>query len=145
MENWALLIAPFGVLAAIGLTWLCGGLVDGKIVDAEDGAARLRELEPGFEVAEVSLARGGAGALAIGRRGGRPALAVLFVVGDGLVSRELAAGAVTVSATAEGMLVLRSRDFTSPRIELDMGPELAERWQRRLIPLLARAPGADHA
>ncbi len=128
-----LLMAPVGVLAAIGLTWLCGGWVDARIADAEEAGERLRELEPGFEVAEVCLAEGGAGALVAGRYDQGPAIAVLFANGDGLVSRVLRAADLRGVEVGEGgLLRIRTRDFTSPVIDLRLDPAKVEGWRRRL-------------
>ena len=134
MEGIVLLIVPIGVLAAIGLTWLCGGWVDARIADAEEAGERLRELEPGFEVAEVCLAEGGAGAIVAGRYDQRPAIAVLFANGDELVSRVLHAADLRGVELGEegGLLRIHTRDFTSPVIDLRLDPAEADGWRRRL-------------
>ncbi len=130
-----LLMAPIGVLAAIGLTWLCGGWVDARIDDAVQAGERLRELEPGFEVSEVCLAHGGAGALVAGHYDSAPALAVLFANGDRLVSRVLRPTELRCVELGEGgVLRIQTRDFTSPLIELRLDPAQAEGWRRRLQP-----------
>ncbi len=135
-----LLMAPLGVLAATGLTWLCGGWVDARIADAGEAGERLMELEPGFEVSEVCLAEGGAGALLAGRYDCAPALAALFANGDRLVSRVLRPAELRrVELDAEGLLRIHTGDFTSPVIELRLDPAQAEGWRRRLEP-----QGAGH-
>jgi hypothetical protein len=138
VEPFFLIIAPLGVLAAIGLTWAFGGLKDARLVGAEEVAARLAELEPGFESDEITLAEGGAGAMVRGRRDQREALAALLPFGDRMVSRVLSPGSVVaVEEADDGVLRLRLRDYTSPRIALLLPPGEAVRW-RRLIEESAR-------
>lgn len=133
MEPLFLIIAPLGVLAAIALTWAFGGLKDARLASAEEAAARLAELEPGFESDEVTLAEGGAGAMVRGRRDQREAIAALFPFGDRMVSRVLSpTSVVAIDAADDGVLRLRLRDYTSPRIALLLPPGEAVRWRRRI-------------
>ena len=133
MEPLFLIIAPLGVLAAIALTWVFGGLKDARLASAEEAAARLAELEPGFESDEVTLAEGGAGAMVRGRRDRREAIAALFPFGDRMVSRVLSpTSVVAIDAADDGVLRLRLRDYTSPRIALLLPPGEAVRWRRRI-------------
>ncbi|MEZ4382886.1 MAG: hypothetical protein R3A79_16240 [Nannocystaceae bacterium] len=133
MDVFFLILAPIGVLAAIGLTWIFGGLSDARLGDAEEAARRLAELEPGFESDEVTLAEGGAGALVLGRRDRRPAIAALIPFGDRLVSRVLSPKAVVaVEAADDGVLRLRLGDYTSPRIALRLPAGEAQRWRARI-------------
>ncbi len=139
MEGMVLLIAPVGVLAAIGLTWLCGGLVDVRVESQEEAAARLRELEPGFEVERVSLDVEGRGAMICGRRDGQPRFAALFAFGDAFVSRVFCPEELQgVQIGDSGVIVIRRRDFTCPQIRLHLETGEAAGWRRRLAEIGAR-------
>ncbi|MCB9706373.1 MAG: hypothetical protein H6711_31295 [Myxococcales bacterium] len=133
MDPVLFIVAPLGVLGVIGLTWLFGGLRDASLASPEIARQRLAELDPGFVAAGVTLARSGAGAIFSGAGDHKPRIAVLVPLGDRFVSRVLGPGDVVDAAVVGERLVIRTRDFTGPRLALALGAGEAERWRERLL------------
>jgi hypothetical protein len=133
------LLIPLGGIALIlAAVWLTGGARRARL----DRALVLRRLDedlPDFAVAETSIDAEAATALAMADDG---ALALIFVAGDKVVVRPLAAQDIRRVAQErsgnDARLVIETGEFTHGRVALRLSVAEAARWQARL-PAAARA------
>jgi hypothetical protein len=135
-----LLIPLIGIALVLGAVWLAGGTRPFRL-DAATARRRLAEDAPGFTAAALALDEDSAGAIAAASEG--PQLALLFVAGDKVGVRVLAAGDVRgvehQSAAAGERLLIEMSDFTLSRFALRLPAGAAALWAARLSQLVAAA------
>ena len=130
--------------AAIGaLVWLnsrIGGWTPARIDTLDSARAALEADVIGFKAGEGVLADDGRAALFTERAGDR--LGLVAALGDGLVTRALAAGELRAAQRADAKLSLRLNDYTFTRMEIALGDRgEAETWRARAEALMmAPAP-----
>src|SRR5579863_5106395 len=138
-----LLIPLIGIALVLGAVWLAGGTRPFRL-DPATARRRLAEDAPGFTAAELALDEDGAGAIAAASDG--PQLALLFVAGDKVGVRVLAAGDVRgierQPAASGERLSIATSDFALGRFALRLPADAAALWSGRLTRLIAAARGA---
>ena len=121
-----LVLVVVGMSLIVGLTHLMGGSVQAQLTEASIRSRLAHDL-PDAAVSDIAMASDQRSALvALADE----TIAVVFVLGDALVSRHLAA-APQLTATDAG-LRLRLADPGCPRIDIALPASAHQRWLARL-------------
>lgn len=122
-----LLVLVVAGIAGIALVLHLTGRSDRLVMAPEDALAAWARHFPGDDAVEAMVSQDGHGALILSRAG--PGL--VWAVGADTVARRLRD--FDVIETADGLSV-RFRDFSAPRADLKLAPEMHRQWLARMNP-----------
>lgn len=134
--SWQMIIAPFGVVAIVSLTWLLGGLKRPAKLDPEGATRRLLQDFPLLRIAQWTIASEGDSALA---RDDQGRVAAIARFGDRLTTRLWAKGEISNVQTNDNTLIVSTHDYKVPdmRFAFDDREQLSA-WRTTLIGLIGR-------
>ena len=132
-----MILAPFGVVFIVLLTWLLGGSRKAPALDQTSAQNRFSMDFPECTPVSCTLAQDASGAL-LETQDGR--IGVITPLGDCHTTRLWKRGVIEHVALNDGTLTVTTRDYKMPEIRLTLADQsLAKGWQASLMGLRGAA------
>jgi len=135
--SWQMVLAPFGVIFIIALTWLFGGLKQTPALSQTSAKDRLSQDFPDCSPVYCTLSQTGDSAL-LETTGGH--IGLIIAKGNRLTSRLWHSGDLESVDTMDNAVIVRPRGLGTPTIHfaMDDGSKAAQ-WRDLLSPLTGKA------
>lgn len=135
--SWQMLMAPFGVIFIVLLTWLLGGLKKHPTLDQSSAQTRFSQDFPDSRIVSCDLAKTGDRALVQSADGN---IGMVIAYGTRLSTRLWQRGDIETTHTEDNTLVVATQDYKAPVLRFDLSDERqAAKWQSGLTALIRKA------
>jgi|GEM_PF-713960 len=134
--SWQMIIAPFGVVAIVSLTWFFGGLKRPAKLDPEGATRRLLQDFPLLRIADWTITGEGDAALT---RDDQGRVAAIARFGDRLITRLWSKGEISNVETVDNTLVVSTHDYKAPDMHFAFDDaEQQSAWRKTFISMIGR-------